>query len=216
MHDLLMTQWEFGKPIFVAAFLFTLGTQIQLFITGTFMGVESAGVWRAMQNFALPMMQVIAAIGVLAVPVLSSEFGRDNYHALRSKGFRFMIVLAGMAGFYELILLVFPFQIEHILYNGKLAGYTWMIPWVGLTTLLTALEAGFSIMVRSFQKPVYHTIFGLIGAVSGLLFAPWFISLWGLKGAVASQLLVGIFVLGGTILMYLRWLPVQVTKPEGI
>jgi len=98
-------------------------------------------------------------------------------------------------------------HVEHLLYNGKLVDYIWMIPVVGLTTLFASIEVGFSTMVRAFQKPVYHAIYGLTYAVAGLIFAPFFIAVWGVKGAIVSQVIVGILVLGSTVVMYKRWLP---------
>jgi O-antigen/teichoic acid export membrane protein len=212
LKDVINSQWLFGKPIVLAVFLFTFGSQIQVFLIGSLIDLQTAGVWRALQNFALPMVQVITAISTFTLPTLSIEFGGSRFKELQEKGYRNLLVLIGLALVYEIILFSFGPQIEQILYNGKLISYVWAIPYIGLATLLTAAEVGYSTMIRSFQKPVYHAVYGLIGAISGLIFAPLLIVTWGLKGAVVSQLIVGIFVLCSTIIMYFRWFPLQETN----
>ena len=76
---LLAEQWLFGKWIVLAAFFYFAATQIQIFITAGILGLDSAGAFRALQNFMLPMMQILVAISTLALPSIAFAFGRQNY-----------------------------------------------------------------------------------------------------------------------------------------
>ena len=209
LREQLSIQWNFGKPLFIAAFFYTAGSRFQIFATGSLVGIDAAGVWRALQNFALPMMQGVTAISVLILPVLSVEFGRRNFHAMRYKGYRFMLIMVLLATIYEIVLVFFHKQVEYFLYGGKFAEYSWLIPVVGLIGILMALEVGFAVIVRSLQKPIYHAVYGVVNLVSSLIFVPALIFYWGITGAIFSQLVVGFFVLGGTFVLYRRYFPAE-------
>lgn len=207
LREQVFSQFHYGMPLFVAAFLYTAGSQFQVLVTGSLVGVASAGVWRALQNFALPIMQVVTAVSVLILPVLSADFGRGDFSSLRRKGFLFMAVLTFMAVIYEIILLFSYKRLEFLLYGGKFAAYSWLIPVVGSLGIFTALEAGFSAIVRALQKPIYHAVYGAVSLAASLLFATWMIARWGVPGAIVSQLVVGFFILCGTIVLYFHYFP---------
>lgn len=203
----IYVNWNFGKTIILAACLYAFGSQIQLFIMGFFSNVQMAGEWRALQNFTLPMLQISAAISTLTLPLLSKEFGQSDWEKLYKKGKLLLLGLLSVSIIYELLLLVFSQQAENILYQGKFKFDAWMIPLLGLTTILSSLEVGFATLIRSFQKSIYHLVSGIVTAIAGLIFAPLLIASFGLLGAIISQLFVFLIDLGSTIIMFRKWSP---------
>jgi O-antigen/teichoic acid export membrane protein len=209
LHEQVLHQFHYGKPLFIAAFLYTAGSQFQVFVTGSLVSISSAGIWRALQNFALPITQMVTAVSVLILPILSAEFGRGNFQSMRRKGFVFMAALTFMTILYEIVLLLGYEHLEFLLYGGKFAAYAWLIPVVGALGIFTAIEAGFAAIVRALQKPIYHAVYGAVSLVSSLVFATWLIAYWGVSGAVVSQLIVGFSILCGTITLYFYYFPNQ-------
>ena len=189
-RTIMRVQAKFGRWLVVATVLYSIGSQLQVFFIAGLLTLEAAGAWRALQNFSLPMVQAITAISTLALPSLSAEFGRKNLHGLRNKGLGVTVFLSFIAIVYELILMLWAAPLESLIYGGKYEAYVWFIPIIGMIPIVVALESGFSIMVRAFQKPKYYATYTAILAVLSLAIVPLFILKWGITGAIASQLIV--------------------------
>jgi O-antigen/teichoic acid export membrane protein len=206
-RKVLQELWAFGRWLVIATVLYTIGAQIQVFVTAGLLDLGSAGTWRAVQNFALPVMQSITAIAALGLPVLSAEFGKGNFQELRRKGLFVTAWLSALALLYEIALMFFSAPLEQLIYGPKFASFAWLIPLVGLVPVLASVEAGFSLIVRSLQRPVFYVIYTASTAVAGIIFAPILIARWGLAGAAVSQLLVALVSLAVIVYIYRRWFP---------
>ena len=148
----LREQWSFGKWIVLAGFLNFAGTQIQLFAVAMQLGLDQAGTYRALQNFMLPMMQILAAVSMLVLPSVSFEFGRQNFQLMKSKAMKVVVGLIVVSFVYMIILLIFAKSVEQLLYDGKFSEYTALISLIGFVPFITAMEIGFSLVVRSLQR----------------------------------------------------------------
>jgi O-antigen/teichoic acid export membrane protein len=204
-RNLLNEQWLFGRWIVLAAFFYFLGSQIQVFFTASMLGLESAGAFRAVQNLILPMLQILAAVTTMIFPSIAFEFGRCDYEAVRRKSIRFVIIMVVISIFYELILLVGADWIDRNLYNGKYTDYGWLIPLMGLAPVINAFVAGFSLILRSLQKPHFYLIDKILAAIIGSTSAFFFIMYWNVAGAVLSLILVEVIGLITHWWLYQRW-----------
>jgi len=158
-------QWDYGRWIVLAAFLNFSASQIQIFVVASFLGLESAGVFRAIQNFMLPMFQILAAVSTLALPSITFEFGLGNYQVMKRKSLQITLLLVGLALGYELVLFLFGADLEVLLYGGRYSNHVWLIPWIGLVPLISAMETGYSLILRSLQKPVFYIIDKAVAAL---------------------------------------------------
>jgi len=204
-QKLLSEQWFFGSWIVLAAFFNFAATQIQIFITAGMLGLEAAGAFRALQNFMLPMLQVVSAISTLALPSIAFAFGRGNYADMRRRGFFVAGALFVFSSFYFSFLFLFATPLENLLYAGRYKEYTWLMPIIGIIPLITALESGFSLIVRSLQRSIYYAVltFGMAvaGIVSGLILIPSF----GVAGAIGSLVASTMFSFIINIWFYRKW-----------
>ena len=202
---LLAEQWVFGKWIVLAAFFNFAATQTQIFIAAGILGLKAAGAFSALQNFMLPMMQILSAISTLTLPTIAFAFGRQNYMGMRRRSFVVAGILFVFSVLYVVFLFFFAASAEDLLYAGRYSEYTWLIPLVGVIPLITAIEIGFSLVVRSLQRSVYHAVltFGMAIAavVSGLFLIPSF----GIAGAVGSLVASAILSLFINIWFYRKW-----------
>ena len=204
MHD----QWLFGRWIILATFLYSVGTQTQIFITASYLGLHAAGAFKAVQNVMLPMFQVVASVSTLMLPSVSLEFGRSNYTAMRSKSFRVAGILALVAILYETMLLFGAKYINLFLYDANYTQFVWLIPVIGFIPLLNAFQTGFSLILRSLQKPVYYIIDKAISAFVGVSSAFLFTVYWSVPGAIYSLILVELATLVTYWWLYRKWFAV--------
>lgn len=204
-RKLLAEQWAFDKWILLAAFFYFAATQIQIFITAAILGLDAAGAFSALQNFMFPMMQILTAISTLALPTIAFDFGQRNYTDMRRKSFTVAGVLFTISVLYVSFLFFFASPLENLLYAGKYKEYIGLIPIIGTIPLIATLEIGFSLVIRSLRRSIYHAILtfgmGLAGVISGLLLIPSF----GIVGAVSSLAAAAIFSLLINLWFYREW-----------
>ncbi|MDQ3986393.1 MAG: hypothetical protein M3280_07845 [Actinomycetota bacterium] len=197
--------WIFGRWLVVSSALFIASTQAQLFLAAGFLGLRAAGAFRAMQTLVLPFVQIVTAIGSLGLPVLSRDFGRGQLGAVRKKGMTIGLTLIAGAIAYEIALLVFRQPLEQLVYGGKFADFTWLLPVLGLLGILVALTTGYSLILRAVQRPKHYLFATSASALAGVTSAALFTWLWGLSGAAASLLLsYAAAAIAGAVL-YSRW-----------
>ncbi len=198
----LAENWRYGRWLLATAVLFPIATQVQVFLIGGLVGLQAAGVLRAVQLPSLVMAQAIVAIGTLELPMMASLFGAGNVARVCKKGMAVTISLTALACAYELILFVGAKRIEHLLYAGKFAGEAWLIAAFGLTPILSALVTGYGIVLRAMRRPQFDLAVNMIAAPFGVVSAFVLIRLWGLGGAVASNVLTTALSLAVIVYFY--------------
>lgn len=198
-------QWEYGRWVVIAAVLHNFGYQVQIFILAFYLGLGDTGAFRAIQNLMLPMMQLLSAFILLATPLVSYEFGRGDFVALKQKSFRVAFFVISISVLYEIALFFGAGWLEKVLYGGKYAAVSWLFPWAGLVALLNAMETGYALVLRSLQRPSFHVINKLTAAIVGTVTAFVFVKLWALPGAVISGVVMEVFVLAVHAWLYWRW-----------
>jgi O-antigen/teichoic acid export membrane protein len=178
--------WNYGRWLILSTGLFSVVAQTQTYLAAGLLGLGAAGVFRAMQVPSLAMTQIVTAVGVLALPSMSREFGLGQLRRMRRKAVLASAFLTLVALGYAAVLWLFAAPIEHLLYGEKYSPYVSLIPILGLVPVFTGLANGFSMAVRASQKPHFDLIANLISAPVGLITAAIFIRLWGLNGAAFS------------------------------
>lgn len=212
---LVVEQWKYGKFPAGASLLALGAGQIQTFLAAGMISLEAAGALKALQNFMLPMAQTVTAIASLGLPALAFEYGRGDLRALRNKGMFITITLTGLAAFYELGLMVFAKPLESLLYAGMYARYIPLIPLIGLIPLLTAIGAGFGIILRSINRPESHLVVNAILAPAGVISAVILTALAGVQGNILSLVLVFFLGLVCSLVLYQLWfIPVYNARIE--
>jgi O-antigen/teichoic acid export membrane protein len=189
----------------LAAFLNFAGTQVQLIAVAAHLGLTQAGTFRALQNFVLPMMQVLAAVSTLLLPSVAFEFGRRNFRAMNDKATKALVGLTVLSIIYLLVLFTLGESIEHFLYHGKFSAFAAIVSLFGFVPLITAVETGFSLIVRSLQRPIYYAVSTGATALAGITFSSVLVALGGIQGAVLSLILVAMTSLVVNIWFYRRW-----------
>jgi O-antigen/teichoic acid export membrane protein len=207
LDKVIASHWHFGKWALAAAALSVAASQIQILLTASMIDLEAAGAFKAMQNFSMPMAQTIAAISIIGLPVLSTDFGRGDYGSLRRKGLFISKVLTAMAVLYFLALWLLAVPLDQWLYGGKYNSYVWMIAPFGLIPIFTSLNVGFSLILRAIQKTQFYLIGGVISGITGIVSSIIFIKLWGIGGSVASMILTYFMSFITAFILYRKWFP---------
>ena len=176
--------WSFGKWLLPSALFFPLLTQVQILLTARFLGLEATGVFRALQNPVLPVIQVVTALATLAIPVLAREFGEGRESSMYRRGLAYTAVMTLVAVSYEAAVLVTGSLWDRLLYGGLYSAYDWLMPILGLLPIATAIATGCSVVLRAIQRPELTTATHIVGGTFGLIASYFLIVNQGLAGAI--------------------------------
>lgn len=178
--------WRYGRWLVGSTALSSAANQTQMFVVAGALGLSAAGVLRAMQVPALMLMQVLAATGLLILPAFSYDFGKGMEIRMRHKAK--LVSWALLAGMASLSLLLLPISgtAEHLLYGGKYAAYSWLMPLLALVPAAIGASLGQAMALRASQQPRFDLVANAIAAPVGTLSAFLLTRWWGLAGAAIS------------------------------
>jgi len=183
----LLENWTYGRWLVGSTVLSSIWSQTQMFLTAGLLGLEAAGVLRAMQIPSLVMTQVALAAGLLVLPSFSYDFGKGSLQQLRHKAMLTSVGL-GAGGLCFAGLLVFiSGRTEHLLFGGKYATYAWLMPILALIPAAIGFLTGYSMAMRASHKPHFDLAASAIAAPVGVVSAIFFMRWWGIVGAAVSM-----------------------------
>ncbi len=212
MPRVFKEHWNYGKWVAALTVLSLATLHIQTLLSAALLGLEAAGALRAVTNFILPAMQTINSISMLGLPVLSDHFGRGDMKGLLRKSFFITTGLTVLGCACEVPLLLFNGQLEGLVYGGKFAAFSELIPVMGLIPVFSGLASGYSLALRAVQKPQHYVIVGAITAPIGIVTAILFTNLWGLGGLAAGMVITYASGTAVTFFLYRTWvLPQRVS-----
>ncbi len=197
--------WGYGRWLAAAAFLSLGIIHVHTYLVAAYLGLEAAGILRAMFNPVMPVALTITAISVFGLPILSHDYSHGDLKGLLSKGYSFTGLMIGLACSCELLFLIIPDKIERLLYGGIFADHVYLIPALGLIPVFLSLGSGCSLILRALQRPKHVLIVGAGTVPVGILSAFIFIPRWGLAGAAASMVLTCATSVAITLYLYIRW-----------
>jgi O-antigen/teichoic acid export membrane protein len=200
----LNENWTYGRWLIGGALLYAISTSIQTFFAAGELGLDAAGILRAMQVPSLAMTQGVTAFGLLILPSFAYDFGNQRHKRLR----RHAILVASGLGIAALAftgcLAVGATRIEWFLYHGKYVAYARLIPLLALIPVTNGFGAGWSMALRASQKPHCDLIANAIAAPIAVLSTIFLVTRFGLMGAAISMVLS--FALTNLVmLMFFAW-----------
>lgn len=209
---LVSENWYYGRWLMASSLLVIAAGQAQIFVAGSVLGAESAGVVRALQNFSQPMILVVTAFGNMAVPAFSSDLGRADLRSFRSKFSVVSVASISMAVIYLLLLIIFGTRLELLLYGGLYSSYADLIPVWGLIPVLLAINVAPASALQAYQKPqalLLVSIFWTIASVSsGFLFSDF----WGIWGLTVSAVFGYVVAVTVFAILYRIWLVQEISS----
>jgi O-antigen/teichoic acid export membrane protein len=186
--------WKYGKFPVASSVLSIGSSNMQTFLVAFSSGLGAAGVLRAMQNLVTPAQQVVSALGIFIIPVLSRDINAGRTVSAHRKAAMYLTIVVAVTSVYAAALLFFRGPLETLIYSGKFKQYLWLLPLNGLIPLMIAFTSGFSVLLRANQKPQHILASAVAGCAVGFASALPLSHRWGVGGAVASVLLANLAI----------------------
>jgi O-antigen/teichoic acid export membrane protein len=189
LRSVAKAHWHYGRWLFASSILAVGIPDMQTILLSVMVDLKAAGALRALMNFILPLPQLLTVLSVYALPRLSYRMKRDGVGRGLRQAIVFPAAMIGLSFAYVGLLLAGGGWLEKTLYNGRMAQYVTYIPMLALATLLAAIGAGFSTLLRAAQNSQHQLISGVVGTVTGVGAALLLLKRYGLSGAITSMVL---------------------------
>ncbi|MCK4794486.1 MAG: hypothetical protein KAV87_62735 [Desulfobacteraceae bacterium] len=193
----------YGRWLLASVIVFWLVNLVYIPLVGILIGLNLAGVMKAIQNLYLPVEQSLTAMGLLLLPWLSgNRKNRGDQIVLKIAGV-VSLIASILALIYLLLMNLFGTFLLDALYNQPLyLAFAQLIPFIGVVAVLRAALFGFTLGVRAIEhsKATFYSY--AAGAVASLSIGIFLVKTWGLPGAVGGQVLS---ILVSLIVLILFW-----------
>jgi O-antigen/teichoic acid export membrane protein len=183
MRALLKQHWRYGRWVIVTAFVFWLAGDAYYVIIGSAASIADIAAFRAIQNFVRPVFQFIVSVNLLLVPWASARFA-DRAGLTFQRGIRrISMIFTGAAVLYLSCLMLCGKWLIHVFYGGKYTEFTYLIPFMAVPILFSAMAEGPAVAVKAMQHPS-EVFWGYTAAAVPTVLAGLFLTRhWGLIGA---------------------------------
>jgi O-antigen/teichoic acid export membrane protein len=201
----LRENFTYARWLIPGTVLYSVASQVQIFLAAAFLGLGSAGILRAMMLPAAVMTQAVSAADMLLLPSFSYDFGRGAIAHLRHKAVLVSIALGAAGLLFAGFLWLAATPLEHSFFRGKFAPYAWLMPLLALVPAANGFSGGFSAALRSSQLPHTTLIANAVAAPVSVITALLFIHWWGLAGCAISMVAgLGVYTLSNAWLFFVE------------
>ena len=199
--------WTYGRWVVMTTFVYWLSGQAYLFIAAGFLGMTEAATLRALQNFLLPLSQLVTCLTFLVIPWVAARFAKTEMHEFQGTIIKVSLLFTALGVVYFLFVIGFGSYAIKLIYSGKYLGSSSLLPILAISGGLIAAAQGPAIGLRAMQQPsgVFYG-YAVSGGVSLAVGIP-ITRLWGLKGAV-----IGIAISSASFLVAVAWRYLVVLK----
>jgi len=183
-RELVVRHWNYGKWMMAATLASSLSTLMYAPVLALVASLEAAAAYKAIQNMALPLTQILAAFSLLLLPVLSRRLDSHAHEAARSwLHFGFLGYVAAAAA-YGVLMMAFGLPLIHKLYaNAFYAEYVWMIPFFVVVLVMTSACQFLGLVVRAWEAPRIILLAKVV-AGGGVLLGFGLVPVFRLKGVL--------------------------------
>lgn len=191
--EIIKTHWDYGKWVTGSAIVFWLNSMVIIPLTALLIGYTEAGAFRALQNFVLPVQQLLIAIGNLLLPSLSILSFKKGIQSLFLRSKKLLLIVLSATSLYGILLYLLRKPLIGFFFpKNNYIQYDWLILFLVFALILDSANQIMSLVLRAIRRP--DTIFwSQLGGVFGLLTLGFFmIRRFDLLGAVWANVIISL------------------------
>lgn len=204
MADTSRRHWSYGRWALGTAGVMWMHVNGFTPAIGVLLGVREAGALAAVMNFFLPIGSIFNALGRLFLPHLSQAFAGQGAAAVKRKIRIFGLLIFGGTMVYAAAMTVLRDQLFAVFYAGKFDAFTYLVPGLMLSAVLSTTAAATDVGLRAMRAPSSVFIVNSVAAAVSLLFG-WSATYWfGLSGTILSLICSGGAALAASVFLLRR------------
>jgi O-antigen/teichoic acid export membrane protein len=189
VRALVMEHWQYGRWALASTTISWVTGNIYFFILPFFGGLAATAALRALANLVVPMLQAIAALSTLLLPLLVRSRGTTQFRSI------LLIALLGFVGaaaFYWVLLGAFADPLVHLMFGGKYREHAHLLWLLGILPVLAGIVAVLSSILRAYERPDLIFWAYLASGCTTLSVGLWAVTQWEIAGAAVGQILAAL------------------------
>ncbi|MGI8744318.1 MAG: lipopolysaccharide biosynthesis protein [Bryobacteraceae bacterium] len=170
-REVAADHWRYGRWAIASSAVSWFPGSIYYALLPAWQGLEATAALRALMNFVMPVLQAIAALGMLLVPMLVRDRDSGGFHKMNRTMLLFLGLFCSGAVVYGLALWLLRGHIFQLFYAGKYGQYAGL-PFLlaGLLPLGTCATAVLGDGLRALERPD-RTFWCYLGSVGSAMVA---------------------------------------------
>ena len=171
LREVATDHWRYGRWAIASSAISWFPGSIYYALLPAWLGLEASAALRALMNFIMPVLQAIAALSMLLVPMLVRDRDSGGFHKMNRTMLLFLTLFSGGAVLYGAALWLARGQVFQLFYAGKYGQYAgWPFLLAGLLPLGTCATAVLGNGLRALERPD-QTFWCYLGSVVSALAA---------------------------------------------
>ena len=193
----------YGKWILAAGGANWTASLAYIPLVGLFAGVAEAGAYRAVQNLVLPLQQALSAVYLMLLPWLSRQRAEKGPGNLQRTTRNLLFFLALVIVSYNAFLILLSKEILWFVYqNPYYQGFIWLIPFLGLLSLINMVANTLSISLRALERAREILWIKIAPAALTLTIGIWAVQNWMIAGVVLGLMISGVVETAVSVIFY--------------
>lgn len=152
-RKVLRTHWEYGRWGLLTNIVYWFSGYGYTSLIGAFLGLSEIGALRAMQNLVNPLGLVLTALSTIMVPWMVRGTAQRGYRWLSRTVPLVAVAFAALACLVLGPVVLLGHQFDDILYDGRYAGFVWLLPFGALVQVFSAFTSAVAMGLQVLERP---------------------------------------------------------------
>lgn len=165
--------WDYGRWALATSVLLWIPSNFYYLFLAGYSGVASAGEFKVLINFVLPIENIAAALSLLFQSHVARVHYTQGASQVRKKGWQITMLHIVGASAYWGVLILSSEQVMRLLYGMRYANLRPLIPWLAIASIIRLSTEGPTIGLRAMESPasvfVVCAISSCITVLAGIL-----------------------------------------------
>lgn len=190
VNNILNEHWRYGRWVVGSAFSSWFSTVSYLPLVGFLVGIQQAGVFRAIQNLMLPLERLLSVFSLLLIPWISKNRSLKGDGYVKKRLFTLMMINLFLASVFGLFLIIYGNRFAKLLYGSHyVVSFTWLLPYFVIITVISVLVQVLGIGLKILERPDVIFWAENISTVLTLTFGLYLVAAFELRGAAIGLLI---------------------------
>lgn len=201
--SVIQTHWSYGRWLILQTIVYWAFSDAIVPILIAFHGLSLMGVFRAYQNFTVPIFQFLTALNLLILPLAVRKYRGEGISGLRRVALAFTMLCVLSTSLYGVFVYLLRRPLVSFLLGEAYLPYVDLLSVWLLAPVILAFGRGADVAARSRERPQFIFYSYIAGTVAAIWLFFLLIPFWALWGAVWGR--VGSFAVQTIILLCSFW-----------
>jgi len=183
--------WKYARWVLATAFVFQFTTQGYYWLLAGFLSLKQVAQLRVIYLLVTPIDQVLSAITLLVLPIMSFHFASRRTDLLLKFWKKYLGATLAITGLFAICVWLLGHRVLHLVYGGKFDEVAGLLSILVFLPIVTGAGNTMNAASKAMEKPQFVLYGYIAGGVATLLGGIPLVVALGLRGAVWGMILSG-------------------------